>query len=87
MVQPVLNLGIQHKGGCAEGGLVPNHPRDHENHHRNHQNHLQGLAPLTASPPYVGSQGAEISKWRFSDMRRCALGGFRPVEFESEVKN
>ena len=37
---------------------------------------------------FVGRlKGAEISKWRFSDMRRCALGGFRPVEFESEVKN
>ena len=35
----------------------------------------------------INQKGAEISKWRFSDMRRCALGGFRPVEFESEVEN
>ena len=25
--------------------------------------------------------------WRFPDMRRCAIGGFRPVESESELKN
>ena len=25
--------------------------------------------------------------WRFPDMRGCAIGGFRPVESESEVKN
>ena len=33
-----------------------NHPQDHQNHHQNHQNHHQGLAPLTTSPPCVGSR-------------------------------
>ena len=35
---------------------LKNHPQDHQNHHQDHQNHHQGLAPLTTSPPCVGSR-------------------------------
>ena len=35
---------------------LKNHPQDHQNHHQDHQNHHQGLAPITTSPPYVGSR-------------------------------
>ena len=48
---------------------------------------INGNHKIVFFPRRINQKGAEISKWRFSDMRRCALGGFRPVEFESEVKN